>query len=140
MNQVILYNLKLVSFSCKTDNPCLNGGSCNETDKGLKCICTNGFVGMKCELTMKELDGIVANSVSLLETKPGENFAFNENSKQALDSIAYAAKQKPDILDSKMQKLIVGISDSIATSLSSGNLKPDKAIFGIFELGMSATM
>ena len=30
-------------------NPCLNGGTCDETDRGYTCTCPDGFEGYRCQ-------------------------------------------------------------------------------------------
>lgn len=62
------------------DTPCLNGGTCVNSDEGATCICSDGFDGTRCETNIDEcslrpchnggrcIDGI---DWRLCECKPG---------------------------------------------------------------------
>lgn len=42
--------------TCKT-YPCYNGGRCLETRNGVKCTCTQGYTGPKCQQTIRSFRG-----------------------------------------------------------------------------------
>nr|XP_054772438.1 uncharacterized protein LOC129280436 [Lytechinus pictus] len=59
-------------------NPCLHGGTCEETEIGFSCICINGYQGNRCEndmniLSVKLLGDNVSEGPLALTSRPRSN-------------------------------------------------------------------
>ncbi len=55
LNLKVILNLVLVAVPVCFQNPCMNGGTCNEEGiVGFTCECIDGWGGEKCEVEGKE--------------------------------------------------------------------------------------
>ena len=90
LNTDAIINTAIVSkvITCD-DNPCQNGGLCNDDDGTYSCKCTSGFMGVNCESSLigrlfsfSELKFFLILNFKIFQTKHAQAFCdknFCEN-------------------------------------------------------------